>query len=68
MRLPVYFVTKGTDLVANAPMVGLAAAGVVIGTLAGERVLTKLPTETFRRVVAGAVLLVGLGMLLGRIS
>lgn len=66
-RLPVYFVTKGDDLVANAPMVAFVALGVVIGTFAGERVLTKLPVETFRRVVATAVLLLGLGMLLGRI-
>lgn len=64
-RLPVYFVTQGRDLVENAPMVAFVALGVVIGTFAGERVLTKLPTETFRRVIAGAVLLLGLGMLLG---
>jgi hypothetical protein len=68
MRLPVYFITKGPDLVTNAPMVAFVALGVVVGTFAGERVLTKLPAETFRRVVATAVLLLGIGMLLGRMS
>ena len=67
-RLPVYFISKGSGLVENAPMVAFVAAGVVIGTLAGERVLTKLPMETFRRMVATAVLLLGLGMLLERIT
>src|SRR5207248_3659763 len=39
MRVPVYLVTQPGQLAACWPLIALATAGVVAGTLAGERVL-----------------------------
>ena len=59
-RMPVYFAVEGRAIVAEWPLLVLAVAGVVAGTLAGERVLTRIPEAIFRRVVAA--LIIGLGV------
>lgn len=61
-RLPVYVATEGTDLVRVWPLILTTTIGVVLGTALGSRVLSRLPQQMFRRVVA--VLLVGLGVFL----
>lgn len=60
-RMPVYAFTDGAALRALAPLILLATAGVVAGTLVGERVLSAIPERVFRLVVAS--LLAGLGLL-----
>jgi uncharacterized membrane protein YfcA len=62
-RLPVYLVTQGSELRALWPLLALATAGVVLGTLLGERFLRRVPQAMFRRLVAALVLLLGLFML-----
>jgi uncharacterized membrane protein YfcA len=59
--VPVYAVTDGVELTGLGPLIGLATAGVIVGTLIGERVLSAIPERAFRVVVA--TLLVGLGLL-----
>lgn len=65
-RLPVYAVTQGQAIAKIWVPVLFVTAGVVIGTLLGARILSRLSQVVFRRVVA--LLLLGLGayMLLGR--
>lgn len=58
-RMPVYFSAEGGAILAEWPLLLVTVAGVVAGTLAGERVLSRIPERTFRRVVA--VLVLGLG-------
>jgi uncharacterized protein len=59
-RAPVYLVTQGRQIAGLWPELALASVGVVAGTLAGERILGRIPERAFRRIVA--LLLVGLGV------
>lgn len=60
LRVPVYLVTHGRELVAIWPVVLVATVGVVIGTIAGRAILGRLSEAAFKRVVS--VLLIGLGV------
>jgi uncharacterized protein len=62
-RLPVYLWTQGRDIASAWPYLATATAGVVVGTLIGNRILRWIPETIFRRVVAGIVLALGLFML-----
>src|SRR5438552_2395215 len=55
-RLPVYLATQGREIAAIWPLLAAATAGVVLGTLAGTRVLGRIPDRAFRRIVAGLLL------------
>lgn len=59
-RMPVYFWTEGGRITAFWPLIAAAAAGVAVGTLAGERVLSIIPERFFRKVVSGLILALGL--------
>ena len=61
-RVPVYLATEGTRLMARLDLIAVATAGVVIGTLLGERVVKRLRESMFRRIVGLLVLLLGLYM------
>lgn len=63
-RVPVYLVVSGSAMARMWPLILIAGAGVVVGTLLGERVLLRLPQRTFRKTVAVAVGLLG-GLILG---
>ena len=58
-RLPVYLATQGREILALWPQLLVATIAVVIGTIVGTKVLTRIPEEAFRRVVA--ILLLALG-------
>ncbi len=62
-RMPAYFATQGNQIVAIWPLVVVATAGAVLGTLFGERVLRLIPENTFRRIVASLVLALGVYMI-----
>jgi uncharacterized membrane protein YfcA len=62
VRLPVYLVTQAGELAAAWPLIALATAAVIVGTLAGERLLRRVPEPAFRRVVAALILALGLVM------
>jgi uncharacterized membrane protein YfcA len=46
------------------PVLLLATIGVVVGTIAGERVLRRIPEPVFRRVVSFVILALGISLLL----
>ncbi|HEX5972154.1 MAG TPA: TSUP family transporter [Gemmatimonadaceae bacterium] len=61
-RLPVYLATQWRDLMEVWPLVLVATIGVVVGTLAGTKLLGHIEHSTFRRMIG--VLLVALGILM----
>ena len=66
-RTPVYLWRAGPTLLALWVPIALATAGVLGGTLVGERILLGMTAERFRRVVSVAILALG-AMLLVRAS
>lgn len=63
-RMPVYLWTSGATLTALGAPIGAATAGVVIGTLIGERLLMGLSARAFRIVVGTFIGLLGVWLLL----
>lgn len=63
-RMPVYLFNQGSEMLAQWPVLLATTAGVIAGTLAGERVLKRIPERTYRRLVASLVLVLGVFMLL----
>jgi len=62
-RTPFYLWTQGAALVAHATQIAIATAGVVAGTIAGGRVLARVPPPLFRPLVAVMIGLLGIWML-----
>ena len=62
-RLPVYLATSGSEVWAHRQEVAIASAGVVAGTIAGARVLRKIPEPMFRRIVAVLLAILGISLL-----
>lgn len=62
-RMPVYAAVQGPALAALSLPIAVATAGVAAGTVAGHRVLKRIPETAFRRVVAVLIGLLGLSML-----
>ena len=63
VRMPVYLAKSGGDILSIWPRVAIAAAGVLVGTLAGQRVLGRIPETIFRRIVGTLILSLGISML-----
>jgi uncharacterized membrane protein YfcA len=64
-RMPVYVASTGAALWPVAPLIAVMTVGVLVGTVAGGRLLRRIPEPVFRRLVA--ILLLGLaGWLLVR--
>ena len=59
-RIPVYVWVQGAGILDAAGLVSIATIGVILGTLVGERVLGRIPTPLFRRLIA--LLIGGLGV------
>jgi uncharacterized protein len=64
-RTPIYLYGAGPRLVEIWTLVAIAAAGVLAGTLIGERVLFGLSPARFRLAVSTAIGILGLWFLLG---
>jgi len=62
-RMPIYFWSEGEGILASGKWVALSVLGVVVGTLIGAKFLRRLPEPTFRRVVSGFILLLGVFMI-----
>lgn len=60
--MPVYVATDARRLVELGPTIIVATAGTVIGTLAGTRILKRIPPRLFRKLVAVLVLALGVYM------
>jgi uncharacterized membrane protein YfcA len=63
-RMPVYAFVQGKEVMGIWPVLLLAIIGVVLGTLAGERVLRKIPEPLFRRIVSLIILTLGVALFL----
>lgn len=61
-RMPIYALTVGGDVLREWRLVVIGTAAVVVGTLAGRRLLERLSEPSFRRAVS--ILLLGLSVLL----
>src|SRR3984893_5907999 len=61
-RMPGYAVVQGKEVMGIWPVLLLAIIGVVVGTLAGERVLRKIPEPLFRRIVSLIILTLGVAL------
>jgi uncharacterized membrane protein YfcA len=62
-RMPVYLATDGSRLMQSAGLILVATAGAVAGTIAGRRILERIPQPVFRKLVAVLVLALGVYML-----
>lgn len=63
-RMPVYFATQRDALAAAWPLAAMATAAVVAGTLAGRRVLSRIPPQHFHRIVAAVLAVLGIVMVM----
>ena len=63
-RMPVYAATQWSDLREAWVFMLWATAGVIAGTLAGQPLLKRIPTTTFRTIVSVIILALGVWMLL----
>lgn len=63
-RMPVYFATQGSEIAEQWPVLLAMIAGALVGTIAGERLLRRIPEPVYRKVVSGLVLALGVFMLL----
>jgi uncharacterized membrane protein YfcA len=64
-RLPVYLAMQGEALLHVWPVIAVATVGTLVGTIAGESVLRRIPEPAFRTVVSIALLVLGIAMLAG---
>ena len=62
-RMPIYLWRSSSALVPLTTPIVVALAGVVVGTLLGERALLGLSREAFRRIVAAIVGALGIWLL-----
>ena len=60
VRMPVYFLTEGQRILELWPSVTIATAGVLAGTIGGEKILRRVPEHLFQILVSLLVLLLGL--------
>ncbi|MDQ3068186.1 MAG: sulfite exporter TauE/SafE family protein [Acidobacteriota bacterium] len=63
-RMPVYFVTQRDEVMAAWPIVAIATGGVLIGTLIGRRILSRVPERRFHVIVAAVLAVLGSVMVL----
>ena len=64
-RMPVYLSTEFHQVAELWPLVLLGCAGAVMGTLAGKRVLERIPEAIFQRLVGALILMLGIAMFAG---
>lgn len=63
-RMPVYAAFEWRSLLDLWQFAMVATLGVVIGTLSGKWMLQRIPQDTFRAIVSGIILALGIWMLL----
>ncbi len=62
-RMPVYAATQFGQMASEWPLIFFATVGVVIGTLSGKWMLSRIPQNVFRMIVSCVVLALGTWML-----
>jgi uncharacterized protein len=61
-RVPIYFLSAGSVIAGTVHLWIAASLGVTIGTFLGVPVLGRIPESTYRRLVGGLLLLLGLSL------
>lgn len=61
-RMPVYVYTSAAAVRASMDLVLVSVAGVVAGTVLGEKVLRRIPERVFRRAVSALILALGIAL------
>ena len=64
-RVPIYLGLQSRNLTALTQPIAIAAIGVVVGTLFGEKLLARVPEKRFRMVVGGLLLALGASFIFG---
>lgn len=64
-RVPVYVATQARPMLEHWPLIVAATIGALAGTIAGERILRRVPERIFRVVVSLLVLALGIAVLAG---
>ncbi|HEY1528309.1 MAG TPA: sulfite exporter TauE/SafE family protein [Candidatus Angelobacter sp.] len=64
-RMPIYFFTSPETVHRLGELIGIMVAGVIIGTLAGGKILARIPETWFRRIVSLLIFALGIVMLSG---
>jgi uncharacterized protein len=62
-RMPLYVASQFGQMTTQWPMIVVATVGVVIGTLSGKWMLSRIPQNVFRVIVASIILALGIWML-----
>lgn len=62
-RMPVYLWTEWNRMGQVWPFLVTATAGVLVGTLAGERILRSIPERLFRKIASALILALGIAMI-----
>jgi uncharacterized membrane protein YfcA len=62
-RMPVYLATQHEEILSVWPWVAVASVGVCVGTVLGNRALTRIPEIWFGRVLAAVLALLGGAMI-----
>jgi uncharacterized protein len=62
-RVPVYLAVQHDDMLRQWQVMLLSTIGVIAGTLAGSRLLRRIPEAIFKRIVSALVLGLGIYML-----
>jgi uncharacterized protein len=65
-RVPVYLATQWFQIASVWQFILIATIGVIIGTLAGKKILEKLPEYFFKKTVAAIILVIGILVLILR--
>jgi uncharacterized membrane protein YfcA len=61
--MPVYAATQWNELRGAWEFMLIAIIGVIAGTVIGQPVLKRIPPPTFRTIVSGVILALGIWML-----
>lgn len=64
VRMPVYFTVESARISQAWPVVATAIVGVVAGTIAGARLLKRIPEKRFRFILSAILLVVGVLLLI----
>jgi uncharacterized protein len=67
-RVGLYVASDAAALARFLPLIAVAAAGVLVGTIGGEGVLRRIPQSVFRRVVAATLVILGLSLIAASVT
>jgi uncharacterized membrane protein YfcA len=65
-RVPVYLTLQWDHIVSMWQYIVIMTVGVITGTLAGKKILEKLPENIFKKTVSSIILLIGILVLIER--